>query len=192
MIDRVQEAKLIKSLSKGNILAFNTIFKEYSGRLFRFVNGYLKADAVSEEMIQEIFTMIWEKRRDLRPELSFKSYLFTIAFNMVRKYFRTQAVISEYLHSGTGDELDMRTSKEISYNSLYNYVSELVEQLPHRRKLVFVKSRFEGKSIKEIADEMKISHKTVENQLTDALKFIRINLKKEELAVSLVFVIFLL
>ena len=82
MIDRVQEAKLIKSLSKGNILAFNTIFKEYSGRLFRFVNGYLKADAVSEEMIQEIFTMIWEKRRDLRPELSFKSYLFTIAFNM--------------------------------------------------------------------------------------------------------------
>ena len=53
---------------------------------------------IAEEMIQEIFTKIWEKRKDLREELSFKSYLFTIAFNMVRKYFRTQAVISEYLH----------------------------------------------------------------------------------------------
>ena len=192
MIDRIQEAKLVMSLSKGNILAFNTIFKEYSGRLYRFINGYLKSDAVAEEMIQEIFTMIWEKRKDLREELSFKSYLFTIAFNMVRKYFRTQAVISEYLHSGTGEELDFNTSREISYNSLYNFVSDLVEQLPARRRLVFVKSRFEGKSIKEIADELKISHKTVENQLTDALKFIRIRLKKEELAITLFFVLFLL
>ena len=101
-------------------------------------------------------------------------------------------VISEYLHSGTGEELDLQTSREISYNSLYNFVSELVEQLPERRRLVFVKSRFEGKSIKEIADELRISHKTVENQLTDALKFIRIRLKKEEMAVTLVFVLFFL
>ena len=192
MIDRIQEAKLVKSLSKGNILAFNTIFKEYSGRLYRFINGYLKSDTEAEEMIQDIFTKIWEKRKDLREELSLKSYLFTIAFNMVRKYFRNQAVISEYLHSGIGEELDLHTSGEISYNSLYNFVTELVEQLPERRRLVFVKSRFEGKSIKEIADELKISHKTVENQLTDALKFIRIRLKKEELAVTLFFVLFLL
>ena len=96
------------------------------------------------------------------------------------------------MHSGTGEELDLQTSREISYNSLHTFVSELVEQLPERRRLVFVKSRFEGKSIKEIADEMKISHKTVENQLTDALKFIRIRLKREELAVTLFFVLFLL
>ena len=192
MIDRTQEAKLVKSLSKGNILAFNTIFKEYSGRLYRFVNGYLKSDAEAEEMIQEIFTMIWEKRKDLKEELSFKSYLFTIAFNMIRKYFRSKAVVSQYLHSGIGEDIDMQTSINISYNSLYDYISGLVNQLPERRKLIFIKSRFEGQSIKEIADELSISHKTVENQLTDALKFIRKNLKKEQMAVILFFVLFLL
>jgi len=52
--------------------------------------------------------------------------------------------------------------------------------LPNRRKEIFIKSRFEGHSVKEIADELQISHKTVENQLTDALKFIRTNLNRRE------------
>lgn len=191
MIDRIQEAKLIKSLSKGNILAFNTLFREYSSRLYRFINGYIKSDSQAEEMIQDIFMKIWEKRADLRGELSFKSYLFTIAFNMIRKHFRAEKVISEYLHSGTRDELDLHTTREITYNSLLNYVSEIVDHLPERRRLIFMKSRFEGLSIKEIAEELNISHKTVENQLTDALKFIRSNLKKEELAVTLFIALFI-
>jgi RNA polymerase sigma-70 factor (ECF subfamily) len=185
MIDRIQESKLVKGISQGNILAFNSIFREYSCRLYRFINGYIKSDTESEQIVQDVFMKIWEKRADLREELSFKSYLFTIAFNLIRKHFRAKAMISEYLHSGTQEESDMHTSVEISYNSLLSYVSEIVDQLPEKRKLIFMKSRFEGQSIKEIAEELKISHKTVENQLTDALKFIRTNLKKEELAAIL-------
>lgn len=191
MIDRIQEAQLIKSLSKGNILAFNTLFKEYNSRLYYFINGYIKSGNEAEEMIQDIFMKIWERRADLKEELSFKSYLFTIAFNKIRKHFRSEKVISEYLHSGTGDGLDFQTTKEISYNSLLNYVSEIVDHLPARRRLIFMKSRFDGLSIREIAEELKLSHKTVENQLTDALKFIRSNLKKEELAAIMFVTLFL-
>jgi RNA polymerase sigma-70 factor (ECF subfamily) len=75
----------------------------------------------------------------------------------------------------------MQTSQKITYDSLYQYITELVEQMPHRRKEVFIKSRFEWLSTKEIAEELNISHKTVENQLTDALKFIRTNLNREYL-----------
>jgi RNA polymerase sigma-70 factor (ECF subfamily) len=85
----------------------------------------------------------------------------------------------------------MQTSQKITYDSLYQYITELVNQLPERRKEIFIKSRFEGLSIKEIAEKLKISHKTVENQLTDALKFIRTNLNRENIPVILFFFLFI-
>ena len=181
---------LVKSLSKGNVLAFNTLFRGYSNRLYRFAYGYLKSEVESEEVVQEVFTKIWEKRSDLKHELSFKSYLFTIAFNIIRKHFRTKAYLSEYLKSGISSDQDMQTSEKITFNSLQSYISELIDKMPERRKEIFLKSRFEGLSIKEIAKELKISHKTVENHLTSALKFIRTNLNRESIPVFLFFVLF--
>lgn len=185
------EARLVKSLSKGNLLAFNSLFKEYSRRLYRFAYGYLKSEQESEELVQEVFTIIWEKRKDLKSELSFKSFLFTISFNIIKKHFRREAYISEYFKIRISEDIDLETTKKVTYDSLYHYVSELVEQLPERRKAIFIKSRFEGLSIKEIAEELQISHKTVENQLTDALKFIRINLTRENLHLILWFTLFI-
>jgi RNA polymerase sigma-70 factor (family 1) len=185
------ETQLVKSLSKGNLLAFNTLYNEYSGRLYRFSFGYLKSEAEAEELVQEVFTIIWEKRADLKEELSFKSFLFTIAFNIIRKHFRTKAYLSEYFKTGISADLDMQTSQKITYDSLYQYITGLVNQMPWRRKEIFIKSRFQGYSIKEIAEELKISHKTVENQLTSALKFIRTNLNKESIPVILFFILFI-
>jgi RNA polymerase sigma-70 factor (ECF subfamily) len=185
------EALLVRNLSKGNLLAFNTLYKEYSGRLYRFALGYLKSEDEAEELVQEVFTIIWEKHTDLKEELSFKSFLFTIAFNIIRKHFRTKAYLSEYFKTGISDNLDIRTSQKITYDSLYQYIIELVNKLPERRKEIFIKSRFHGLTIKEIAEEMKISHKTVENQLTDALRFIRTNLNRENISGILFIFLFL-
>ena len=185
------ESQVVKNLSNGNLLAFNTLFKEYSGRLYRFANSYLKSDAESEELVQEVFTIIWEKRTGLKAELSFKSYLFTIAFNIIRKHFRTKVYFAEYLKSGITSDLDLQTSEKITYDSLQKYITEIANQLPARRKEIFIKSRFEGLSVKEISDELNISHKTVENQLTDALRFIRTNLNRESLYVVLFFTLYL-
>jgi RNA polymerase sigma-70 factor (family 1) len=184
------EALLVANLSKGNFLAFNALYKEYSSRLYCFALGYLKSEAEAEELVQEVFTRIWEKRTELKEELSFKSFLFTIAFNIIRKHFRTKAYLSEYFKTRAGDDLDMQTSQKTTFDSLYQYVTELVDQLPERRKEIFIKSRLEGHSIREIAEDMKISHKTVENQLTDALKFIRTNLNRESVPAVLFFMLF--
>jgi len=185
------ESKLVHNLSKGNLLAFNTLYKYYSGRLYRFALGYLKTEDEAEELVQEVFTKIWEKRADLKKELSFKSFLFTIAFNIIRKHFRTKAYLANYLNTKISDDLDMHTSHKITYDSLYQYITNLVNQLPNRRKEIFIKSRLEGLSISEIAEKLKISHKTVENQLTQALKFIRTNLNRENVPVLLFFILFI-
>lgn len=185
------ESLLVRNLSKGNILAFNTLYKEYSVRLYRFAIGYLKSETEAEELVQEVFTLIWEKRSDLKEELSFKSFLFTIAFNMIRKHFRARAYLADYFNTERGDDTDMQTTQQVSYDSLYHYITELVNKLPERRKEIFIKSRFEGLSIKEISENLNISHKTVENQLTDALKFIRSNLDRESIPVILFFALFI-
>jgi len=177
------ESQIVKSLAKGDLLAFNTLYKRFSGRLYRFAYGYLKTEVEAEELVQEVFTIIWEKRADLKEELSFKSFLFTIAFNLIKKHFRTRAYLSEYFKARINDDQDLQTSQKITYDSLYQYITKLVNKLPERRKEIFIKSRFEGHSIKEISKELKISHKTVENQLTDALKFIRTNLNRESIIV---------
>jgi RNA polymerase sigma-70 factor (family 1) len=184
------ESTLVHSLSRGNLLAFNSLYKEYSNRIYRFAYGYLKSEDEAEELVQEVFMIIWEKRAELKADLSFKSFLFTIAFNIIRKHFRTRACLTEYLKNGINDNLDMQTSQKITHDSLYQYITSLVDNLPQRRREIFIKSRFGGKSIKEIAEEMKISHKTVENQLTDALKFIRVNLNREGISAFMLFVLF--
>jgi RNA polymerase sigma-70 factor (family 1) len=171
------EAELVLNVSQGNILAFNTLYYEYSDRLYRFALGYLKSEEEAEDLVQQVFTKIWEKRAHLNKELSFKSYLFTIAFNIIRKHFRTKTYMSEYLNAKINADLNIETSQKITYDSLYQYITKLANQLPKQRKVIFIKSRFEGLNISEIADELKISHKTVENQLTAALKFIRTYLK---------------
>jgi len=185
------EYLLVKGLSQGNLLAFNTLFKSYSGRLYRFAIGYLKSENEAEELVQEVFTIIWEKRSNLKEELSFKSYLFMIAFNIIRKHFRSRKYYAEYLKTGVFEDLDMHTANQITYDSLQHYVAGLVEKLPERRREIFIKSRFEGYSVKEISEDMDISHKTVENQLTDALRFIRSNLKRENLPLILFFTLFI-
>lgn len=175
------ESVFVSGLSKGNLVAFNALYREYSSRLYRFAYGYLKNDAEAEELVQEVFTIIWEKRAELKEELSFRSFLFTIAFNLIRKHFRTRTYLNIYLKSISGTGKDNSTSQKIVHDSLHQYITTLVERLPQRRREIFIKSRFEGKSIKQIAEELQLSHKTIENQLTDALRFLRMNLNLEDL-----------
>jgi RNA polymerase sigma-70 factor (ECF subfamily) len=188
-----EDSKLVKNLSKGNILAFNTLFRKYSSHLYRFAFGYLKSKEETEELVQEVFTKIWENHTNLKKELSFRSYIFTIAFNIIRKHFRTRNYISKYFNTEIFNDIDLHTSQEITCNSLHDYILDLVNKLPEKRKEIFVKSRFEGLSVKDIAEEMGISHKTVENQLTNALKFIRNNFNRENflsfLVLALIFMI---
>jgi len=192
VIREEDDGLLVKSLSKNNVLAFNTLFKRYGSHLYRFSHAYLRSDAESEEIVQEVFAKVWENRSQLKHELSFKSYLFTIAFNVIKKHFRAKAYMGEYSRNAVIDDLDLSTTRDINYNSLKSFLTKIVDRLPERQREIFIKSRFEGLCIEEIAREFDISHKTVENQITMALKFIRLYLKKEEFQVVLFAALFIL
>jgi RNA polymerase sigma-70 factor (family 1) len=179
------ESLLIKSLSKGNVPAFNSLYSKYCGPLYRFSLNCLKSKIEAEEVVQETFIKIWQKRKELKNELSFKSYLFTIAFNNIRKRFRINVRISDVFENHMSNCHDNSTQQTINYNSLYDQLKHLVNKLPDRRKKIFIKSRIKGLSNDEIAREMQLKKKTVENQLSHALRFLREKLVKESIPVIL-------
>ena len=186
------DKELIRKLKKGDIDAFNRIFYAYSSKLYHFAYGYLKSKEDAEEMVQEIFSKIWDKRADIKEEYEFRSYLFSIAFNYVKKHFRSKALIIKYSEFATLDHPEtQQIHEDVNYASLKVMVDKLINQMPEKRKAVFFKSRVEGKNSKEIAEEMNISQRTVENHLNQALKFLRLRLKDENLAGLLFFWLFI-
>ena len=184
------EPDLVKALSKGEIRAFNDLFQLYGNRMYRFAIGYLKSQPEAEELVQDVFLKVWERRSELKDNLSFKAYLFTIAYNLIRKHFAKKALMHKYLEVQIIDDFDFDTTQNIDYLSTKKLIDTIVDQLPPKRKIVFIRSRFEELTVNAIAKELGTSPKTVENQLVEALKFVREHLKSENLALLIFFVLF--
>jgi RNA polymerase sigma-70 factor (ECF subfamily) len=188
-----KESLLIHKLKAGDAKAFDQVFDFYGKKLFYFSLGYLKSEAEAEEVVQEVFYKIWKNRESLNPELSFKAYIFKIAFNHIQELFQRLHLQQAYRHDligssvGFNDDLDSRTN----YQSLYELVIELINQLPPRQKEILIRKRQQGQSVKEIAAALDISPKTVENHLTEALRKIKSALSGESVSGLLYFHLFL-
>lgn len=89
---------LIAGLKKDNHDSFRLLFDRYSKPLFQFSLRYLKSNEAAEDVVQEVFTKIWSKRKELKTNTSFKSYLFTIALNSIRKQFNKRSRFNEVRH----------------------------------------------------------------------------------------------
>ncbi|WP_159523685.1 RNA polymerase sigma-70 factor [Sunxiuqinia indica] len=186
----IEDKFLIRQLNKGDIDAFNKLFDLYSSKLYHFSLGYLKSREDSEELVQDIFCKLWDNRKLIKENHDFKAYLFTIAFNYIKKHFRSKAIINKYVNYTSGTQTSFMED-DVNYPSLKNLVDDLVEKMPEKRRAVFIKSRFEGKSNSDISEELNISKSTVENHLNLALRFLRNNIGTENLTVALFFSLFI-
>ncbi len=192
MAEKREDSTLVQLLQKGNVAAFDSLFEVYSPKLFGFAMKYFKNESDSEELVQKVFVQVWEYRQTLKSEFSFKSYLFTIALNEIRRYFNKKAVALRYLESLQKDpELtDNEIIQNDDYESTLQQINLIIEQMPPRRRQIFLKSKLEGKSSKEVAAELNISAGTVDNQVSEALRFIHIRLSNENLGLLLFAIMF--
>lgn len=148
--------------------------------MFYFALGLLKDKEISRDLVQEVFVKLWEKRSQVDPNRNFDNYVFTIAYNSVRKYFRNKSIETkamEHLLKNSPDFIEGFDATVI-YNELLELASKTIENLPPKRKIVYKLSRQEGMKIKEIASKLNISTRTAENHLAKALKYL-----KEELSI---------
>ena len=185
--------KLVKSLKKGDLFAFDQLFLKYSKKLYYFAKGYLGSKEDAEGLVQEVFLMVWNKRKELKEHLSFNAFLYTVTYNAIRKYFRKKAREKKYLDRFLVDYDGKynKTVTDIEYNNLLELANEAIEKLPEKRKLIFQLSRHKGLSNMEIAKRLDISKKTVENQIHSALKFLREQFAKGTLLTLLFYYLFI-
>jgi len=186
-IDRV----VLLKLKEGQSAAFELLFWKYNAKLYNFVYNILYDKSLAEDITQSAFLKIWERREDIDPDKSFSAYLFVIARNLV--YKETERLIHEsnYLMASKEQngnaEVDNQTSEKLDATFVEQYIDKIIEQLPPSRREIFVLSRKNGFSNKEIAQRLAISEKTVETQIYRSLQFLKERMKGHIVVLSLFF-----
>lgn len=185
----ISDDRLISAIRKEDHQAFDELFQKYGSTLFSFVMSILKEKYLAEEAVQDIFLKIWEKRKDLDPALSFKSYLFTIALNATKKIYRKKLQEVKYKQNiALGLYVDQVSDVDFfEYKNLIEFIDRIIDRLPPSRREIFILSKKDGLKNTEIATRLNISEQTVKNQLVTAMKFLRSESAKNNNEIGLLF-----
>jgi RNA polymerase sigma-70 factor (ECF subfamily) len=174
-ISKQEEKELIVRLIESDSDAFEKIYYAYAERVYYFAYRYLRNGEDTEEIVQDVFTKIWESRKNIDPEQSFSGYILTTTkntiFNINRKKVNHQAYcnhIINYLQNNMQNVED-----EIIYDDLMALLSKTIDKLPPKRREIFRMSRFQGMPYKEISQKLSISEKTIETHMRLALRDIK-------------------
>lgn len=166
---------LLKLIKQGDQIAFRHLFYQYADSLERFITYYIHDREKSRDLVLDIFTYIWENQQNFEIKQTLKAYLFQAARNKSFTYIRDKK-IPVYLEEMEGMEIVQNYDSELELQELHHLIEEAVSLLPDKCREIFRKSREENLTNKEIAGQLHISEKTVEGQITIALKKIRIHL----------------
>lgn len=189
MTESNNSKELLSRLKKDDAVALKSIFSTQYAHVFQVIRRIINDTPTCEDLAQEVFIKFWEKRHQIEIQGEIAPYLHRMAVNEALGYLRKQKkhiaedIDEQYdLASENADAADLYAHKELQVA-----VDEAMDKLPPKCRAVFMLSRFDGLSYKEIGSEMNISIKTVENQMGKALRLMRGFLAKY---ISLLFFIF--
>ncbi len=182
-------------LKEGDVGSFSDLFKQTHPRLMGYCQLFVKNKTEAEDIVQECFFSLWENRYKIDPHKSVESLLFVSLRNRCLNYLKEHSRYSfaslqegavpnelQYLY-----QLDFNEQKEMSLEEqLIEALKNAIEELPERKKQIFIKSKMEGLKQKEIARQLGISVKTVEKHLKEAKLELRLKLEKKFASLSVI------
>lgn len=169
---------------------FDQIFKEHYADLCRFALSFIQNKQLTEDLVQDVFVKFWNNRKSIQNENNIKSYLITAVKYACIDFIRKKQRTSTYNIEELGDEIEP-IEHEFSKHDIEEIKQEInqaIEALPSKCKTIFLLSREVKMSYAEISEELGISKKTVENQISIAIKKIRIQLKSKDIIYLLYFI----
>ncbi|WP_158617985.1 RNA polymerase sigma-70 factor [Chitinophaga lutea] len=154
--------------------AFRELFVQHYERLHRYAHTLLRDEDVANDMVQAVFTRLWEKKDPVVHDSGIKSYLYRSIHNLSLNELRREKSKSRYAlyRAGNADNRHL-PADALQERELGARIEAAIAGLPEQCRAVFLKSRREGKKYAEIAEEMNISVKTVEAQMSKALRVLR-------------------
>ncbi|MFT3738800.1 MAG: RNA polymerase sigma-70 factor [Breznakibacter sp.] len=165
----------IAGLKADDKAVIDKLYKKYHAKIYHFAKSYLKLTDEAADIVQEVFVKLWDRRGSLKSDTDLDALVFTITRNTVISVFRKKSSEKKYLDHLTSlaVDADNQTTETLDYRSLEGELNSLIAKLPEKRRLVFLMSRQQGLKNAEIAQQLDISEKTVEDHMTKALAFIR-------------------
>jgi len=173
--NQFDESRLLISLKSGDIRAFETLYFFYSKRLYGNILKVVKSTEITEELVQELFQRIWERRHAIDLTKSFKSYLFTIARHLVYDFLHRQ-VKQRHLEAhlvATATSSYHHIDNEIAYKEAQSIISDGIRRLPPQRRQVYVLCKIQGRSYEDVSRLLGISPSTISDHIVKATKAIR-------------------
>lgn len=188
-----KDEKMIAGLINDDKAVIDLIYNTYHKRIYAFAFSYLKIKDDALDVVHEVFIKMWESRHRIEPDSKIEAFVFTIARNTVLSIFRKKATEKKYVDHITNltVPMDFNTQNTLDYNFLKETIDQLVDDLPPKRRQVFLFSRNEGLTNKEIAQKLEISEKTVEDHMSKAMAFLRKKMNKMGVIASLFSYLFL-
>ena len=182
------EQNLYVALKEGKETAFEMIFRTYYKSLCNYAYSFLSDKDEAEEVVQSSFLTMWEKRKDMDIQTSFKAYLYRVVRNSCLNVIKHEKIKLQHVsyEMAGGEPTHELVGQSVVASELEQKIYDAMNTLPTQCRLVFQLSRFEELKYQEIADQLSISIKTVENQMGKALKLMRVQLK-EYLPLFLIF-----
>lgn len=169
---------ILNELQKGNERAFDTIFKQYYKPLCQFSYSLIKDQDTAENLVQEVFVKLWEKRENMTNIDNLLSYLMGMVRNQSVDFLRKEKTNSKIYNQLRPESSGNTTEEQISKNEFEEKLLKSILNLPERCRTAIEMSRFEGFSNKEIAQKMEISVKGVEALIGRSLKLLRSELQE--------------
>ncbi len=180
LLKEYTDNELLKLIHGGDECAFNEIHTRYAYQMYIFAFNILSKTQECEDIIQNIFVTLWTKKEEVEIK-SLKSYLFRAVKYQIFNYFRDHKISDTDLTRLTIIDISNSALEHMEFKELEKIIHDCVQNLPNRCQQIFRLSRFEEKSHKEIAENLHISKHTVKNQISKALKIIKVNLGNEKL-----------
>ena len=170
---------LFEKVKSGDLSSYEALFKKYYKELHRFAFSYVRDPSIAEEMAQEVFLYMWEKRMRIEIQTTLKTYLYSAVKNKCLNYIKLElpkqqsmADISEVMLSVSSPKKDEGENEQLK-----RYIQSAIDSLPKKCRRIFLLSRNAGMTYEEIVEELDLSKKTVENQMGIALKKLRESLE---------------
>jgi RNA polymerase sigma-70 factor (family 1) len=173
------DEELLALLKNGHEEAFDFLYYRYRNKLIAIAYNRLKSKEAAEELVQDVFTDIWQKRFSLQLRNNLSSYLCTAIKYAVLDHIRKQKTKDKYVAEmiKTVDNVSPSIEEVLYVDELDYHLNKSIDTLPEKCKEVFILSRFEDYSVREIAEKLKISPDTAKYHIAQALKKLRVNLK---------------
>ncbi|MGV8134272.1 MAG: RNA polymerase sigma-70 factor [Mangrovibacterium sp.] len=191
LASNIDDQELTRLLGRGSKDAFHLLYMRYGLKIRRFAKTYLKQEQDTEELVQDVFLKLWNKKEVLDSSGNLKAFIYKTAVNSIYDFIRRKNIEQAFRdYTKEGSAVSDQTWDEVVFNDMLFHVSRLIEKMPEQRRKIFMMSKEEGLTNDEIADVLRLSKRTVENQLYRATSFLKKNMSLNSFSSVLFFYLF--